>query len=109
MVASFQFLEMENGLSNRQETEKMLDTNKKNQIEKEIYKQIDQFDERVERSGWFYIVLVTGILFIVIGSFMFFSKTTPNYDTHTIDEMNQRIIHLEDRINELESKLSEKE
>ncbi len=85
----------------------MLDTDKRNQLEKEIYKQIDQFDETVERSGWFYIVLVIGILFIIIGSFMFFSKTSPNQDSQTIEEMNQRIIILEEKITELESKISE--
>ena len=77
-------------------------------LEKDITKQIDQFDERAERSGWLYLVLVIGFLFVVLAAFMYASNSNPNKNSATIEEMGQKIKVLEQRVETLESQVYEK-
>lgn len=83
----------------KQQTKRILD--------KDITKQIDQFDERAEQNGWLYLVLVVGFLFVVLAAFMYFSNVDPNKNTATLEEMGQKIESLENRVEQLESQVSQ--
>lgn len=76
-------------------------------LEKDLTKQIDQFDERAERSGWLYIVLLIGFLFVVLAAFMYASNSNPNKYSATIEEMNKEINQLEARVQDLENQVIE--
>ena len=84
----------------------MNDKNRKIAFEQEITKQIDQMDEKFDRSGWFYIIILISIVFISLALFMYMSNSVPDDQSGTLEEMNQQIQSLEERIQNLESQIS---
>ncbi|SEQ17049.1 hypothetical protein SAMN04488558_10614 [Ignavigranum ruoffiae] len=83
----------------------MNDKEKKIALEQEISKQLGQMDERFDRSGWFYIVVLIILLFVALATFMYFSNTVPETPSGSIEEMDQRIESLEERVKELEEQI----
>lgn len=84
----------------------MKDNQKRYALEQEITKQLDQMDEKFDRSGWFYLLTFIAIIFISLAIIMYFSNSEPN-NAATLEEMTQKISQLEERINQLEAKFPE--
>lgn len=84
----------------------MKDNEKRYALEQEITKQIDQMDEKFDRSGWFYLLALVALVFISLSAFMYFSNSEPN-NAATLEEITQKISQLEDRIDQLEKQIAE--
>lgn len=77
-------------------------------LEEEFSKQIDQIDRRLDRSGWFYLVIVLAIFFLVVYfTINLFRIPTSEYQSSDISSFEKRIETLESRINELEDSVAE--
>lgn len=78
-------------------------------IDQEVKRQINDMDERFERSGWFYLVVVVIVLFLAISLFMYFNNEEPDNSGSTFDEINQKVTDLENKVESLETRLNQVE
>lgn len=73
-----------------------------NLLEQEIAKKLEQFDKRFDRNGWFFLVIVILIFFILLYLFMTLFSV-PETDTYTsTNELRTHIESLESRVESLE-------
>ncbi|MGO4937558.1 hypothetical protein ACTQ54_08050 [Fundicoccus sp. Sow4_H7] len=80
----------------------MKKNNKTNKtIEQELSKQMDEIDRRIDRGGWFYMIIVILLLFIGIYVLITFFQI-PSDERIDITEVQQPLI---DRIESLESRI----
>lgn len=74
-------------------------------IEEEISKQIDNLDHRFDRNGWFFLVLLIIIFFMLVYLFMQVFRV-PETDTYTSSyEIQTQFESLEERVSSLENRL----
>lgn len=66
-------------------------------IEEEISKQIDNLDRRFDRNGWFFIVVLVIILFMLVYIFMQVYRGPDNQE-FTKDEIIQKFESMEDEL-----------
>ena len=79
-----------------------------NNLEQEIAKQIQQIDRRLDRSGWFYLVGVLVIFFLLVYfTVTIFSIPTSEEESTEQAVTEERIQNLESRVLELESLLED--
>ncbi|MRI82031.1 hypothetical protein GIY11_08445 [Aerococcaceae bacterium DSM 109653] len=79
-----------------------------NNLEQEIAKQIQQIDRRLDRSGWFYLVGVLVIFFLLVYlTVTIFSIPTGEEASTEQAVTEERIQNLESRVLELESLLED--
>lgn len=79
-----------------------------NNLEQEIAKQIQQIDRRLDRSGWFYLVGVLVIFFLLVYlTVTIFSIPTSEEKSTEQAVTEERIQNLESRVLELESLLED--
>lgn len=84
----------------------MSNTKNTNNLEQEISKQIQQIDRRLDRSGWFYLVGVLVVLFLLVYlTVTVFSIPTSEEQSTDQASIETRVENLEARILELESSL----
>ncbi|MGO4938455.1 hypothetical protein ACTQ45_00330 [Fundicoccus sp. Sow4_D5] len=74
-----------------------------NNLEQEISKQIQQIDRRLDRSGWFYLVGVLVIFFLLV------YLTVTVFRIPTSEEQSTEQASVESRIEDLESRIFELE
>lgn len=75
-------------------------------LEQEISKQIQQIDRRLDRSGWFYLIGVLVIFFLLVYlTVTIFRIPTSEEQSNEQASVESRIENLESRIFELESSL----
>lgn len=74
-----------------------------NNLEQEISKQIQQIDRRLDRSGWFYLVGVLVIFFLLV------YLTVTVFRIPTSEEQSTEQASIESRIEDLESRIFELE
>lgn len=80
-----------------------MEPNQKNtSIEVEIQKQLDKLDKRFDRNGWFFLVVLMLILFLLIYLFMnvFRVPETDVYQSNT--DIRNEIQLLQERVESLE-------
>lgn len=70
-----------------------------NNLEQEISKQIQQIDRRLDRSGWFYLVGVLVIFFLLV------YLTVTVFRIPTSEEQSTEQASIESRMTELESRI----
>lgn len=70
-----------------------------NNLEQEIAKQIQQIDRRLDRSGWFYLVGVLVIFFLLV------YLTVTVFRIPTSEEQSTEQASIESRMTELESRI----
>lgn len=79
-----------------------------NNLEQEIAKQIQQIDRRLDRSGWFYLVGVLVIFFLLVYlTVTIFSIPTSEEKSTEQAVTEERIQNLESRVLKLESLLED--
>lgn len=79
-------------------------------IEREIAKQIQDFDRRVDRTGWPILIIGIIVLFLLIYLITnLFSFPTNNQKGGPHQGIEQRIEKLEKRVQDLENQLSVKD
>lgn len=79
-----------------------------NNLEQEIAKQIQQIDRRLDRSGWFYLVGVLVIFFLLVYLTVTIFSIPTSEDKSTEQAVTEeRIQNLESRVLELESLLED--
>lgn len=74
-----------------------------NNLEQEITKQIRQIDRRLDRSGWFYLVGVLVIFFLLV------YLTVTVFRIPTSEEQSSEQASFDLRMNELETRIFELE
>lgn len=86
----------------------MTENNKNtNILEQELAKRLEQFDKRFDRDGWFFLVIVILIFFILLYLFMTLFSV-PETDTYTSsNELRTHIESLETRVESLEEQLEQ--
>lgn len=79
------------------------DSDKNNSLEQEISKQIEILDRRFDRNGWFFLVILLIIFFMLVYLFMQVFQVPSNDENISWSEVTEQISSLEERIEHLEN------
>lgn len=75
---------------------------KQNTIEEELRKHVEKLDKRFERNGWFFMLMLILILFIIVYLFMNVFRTPEVNQYQTADDIMEEFSILEERVHSLE-------
>ena len=79
------------------------------QIEQEIRKQMEEMDNRLDRSGWFYLLASLVVLFAILYFFMELNPNRHQGESQFSSEYVEEIHSLEDRLSVTEERLDQLE
>lgn len=75
------------------------------QFEKEVMQSVEQINNRIEKSGWFYLIVIIIILFGFIYLYQQTVKRTNSSDDELDYAIEERIQLLEDQVESLQREI----